>query len=78
MRSMDVPRDSGLLNSYVSFPYHVPPAHVLVLTLSCFTCFLMLPFWTNDSSMLTRLSYAYFFWIVDSSTDSLFLDYDLL
>ena len=75
---MDVPRDSSLLNLYISFPYHVPPARVLVLTLSRFTCFLMLLFWTNDLSMLTCLSYAYFFWIVDLSADSLFLDYDLL
>ena len=76
MRSMDVPRDPGSLTRMFSFPYHVLPARVLVCSLSRFTCFFMLPFWTNNSSMLTRLAYAYFFWIVDSFADSLFLDYD--
>ena len=44
MRSMDVPRDPGSLNSYDSFPYHVLLARILVCLLSRFTCFFVLLF----------------------------------
>ena len=55
---------------------HMFPARVLVCPQSRFTCIFTLLFWAVDSSMLTILSYAYSFCLVDSSAESLFLDYD--
>ena len=76
MRSMDVSRVPDSPISYVLFPYHMPPARVLVRFPFHFTCLSTLPIWTVNSSMLTILSYAYSFRLVDSSVESLFLDYD--
>ena len=67
MRSMDVPRVSlprmitryRFAYSYVSFP------------VSCVS--LLVPIRIVDSSMLTILSYAYSFCLVDLSVESLFL-----
>ena len=63
----------------VRFPFHITCYQLgyLYVSLSCFTCFHMLPFWIDDWSTLIHLSYAYSFWVDDLSTDSLFLDYDL-
>ena len=51
MRSMDVSCSPDSLTSYSRFPYHVPPAHVLVRFPFCFTCFLYL----YEYGLMTRL-----------------------
>ena len=59
---------------YVFLPVSHVSDRVLVCSRSRFTCLFTLPFWTHDSSVLTVLSYAYLFRLVDSSVESLFLE----
>ena len=58
-----------------SCTYHMLPVRLLVCSLFLFTCLSTLPLWIVDSSMLTVSRYAYLLRLVDSSADSLFLDY---
>ena len=56
MRSMDVSRYPDSLISYPRFPYHVPPACVLVRSCSFSCVSLLVPVWIVDSSPVTCLS----------------------
>ena len=76
MRSMDVPCDPGSLTH--TFPFRVTCSRTVYLYVPVPVSHvsLTLPIWIVDSSMLTISSYAYSFCLVDSSVESLFLDYD--
>ena len=50
--SMDVPRSLDSLTPYSHFPYHVPPARVLVRSCSRLTCFSLLATHTDMDSRL--------------------------
>ena len=68
MCSMDVSRSPDSLVSHLRFPYHVPPARVLVRSRSHFTCF---PYCTNVDCRLVPgylFVFCFSFCVVDSST----------